>query len=135
VPTHAQRMTFLLRADTFTAFCRSRKGGVYIMGGEVRAGRGERGYEAAATACTGPDSRLWGPKGHARSARKPRPKPVTLSLTLSLHDPNPNPNPYPNPYPDPNPKPDPDPNPMKERMQGLGSGLACRLSLQGLAWP
>jgi hypothetical protein len=28
------------------------------MGGEVRAGRRERGYEAAATACTGPNSRL-----------------------------------------------------------------------------
>ena len=44
------------------------KGG-RVIGGEVRAGRRERGYEAAATACTGPDSRLGG-QGHARSARR-----------------------------------------------------------------
>ena len=36
------------------------------MGGEVRAGRRERGYGAAVTACTGPDSRL-GTKGMRRA--------------------------------------------------------------------
>ena len=35
----------------------------------MRAGRRERGYEAAATACTGPDSRL-GDQGHARRAHE-----------------------------------------------------------------
>jgi hypothetical protein len=44
VPAHAQRMSSLLAADKEFAFCRSRKGGVYIMGGEARAGRRERGY-------------------------------------------------------------------------------------------
>jgi len=65
VPTHAQRMSSLLAADKEFAFCRSRKGCVYIMGGEVRAGRRERGYEAAASACTGPDSKGWGPRARA----------------------------------------------------------------------
>ena len=46
------------------------KGG-RVIGGKVRAGRRERGYEAAASACarSGPDSRLGG-QGHARSARR-----------------------------------------------------------------
>jgi len=35
VPTHAQRMSSLLGADKEFASCQSRKGGVYIMGGEV----------------------------------------------------------------------------------------------------
>jgi len=30
--------------------------GVHVMGGKVRAGRRERGYKAAASACTGRDS-------------------------------------------------------------------------------
>ena len=68
MPAHAQRMSSLLGADKEFAPCRSRKGGVYIMGGEVRAGRRERGYEAAASACTGPDSQKAGGQGHARSA-------------------------------------------------------------------
>jgi hypothetical protein len=63
VPAHAQRMSSLLGADKEFAHCRSRKGGVYIMGGEVRAGRRERGYEAAATACTGPTLKRLGAKG------------------------------------------------------------------------
>jgi len=44
VPAHAQRMSSLLAADKEVASCRSRKWGVYIIGGEVRAGRRERGY-------------------------------------------------------------------------------------------
>ena len=35
MPTHAQRMSSLLGADKEFANCGSRKGGVYIMGGEV----------------------------------------------------------------------------------------------------
>jgi len=46
----------------------SKGGRVYNGGRGVRAGRPERGYEAAASACTGPGSRLGG-QGHARSAR------------------------------------------------------------------
>ena len=81
VPTHAQRMTFLLRADKFTAVCRSQKGGVYIMGGEVRAGgRRERGYEAAATACTGPDSRL-GARARAERTQNMQYMFVTLEVS------------------------------------------------------
>jgi hypothetical protein len=62
VPAHAQRMSSLLGADKEFAPCRSRKGGACDGGRGVRAGRRERGYGAAATACTGPDSRL-GAKG------------------------------------------------------------------------
>ena len=47
----------------------SKGGRVYYGGRGVRAGRRERGYEAAASACTGRDSRLGG-QGHARSARR-----------------------------------------------------------------
>jgi hypothetical protein len=44
--------------------------GACNIGGEVRAGRRERGYEVAASACTGPDSQKAGGQGHARSARR-----------------------------------------------------------------
>jgi hypothetical protein len=70
VPAHAQRMSSLLASDKARfAFCRSRKGGVFIMGGEVRAGRRERGYEAAATACTlGARLKACMGPGHTRGA-------------------------------------------------------------------
>ena len=71
MPAHAQRMSSLLGADKEFASCaESQKGGVYIMGGEVRAGRRERGYEAAASACAGRDSQKAGGQGHARSAQR-----------------------------------------------------------------
>ena len=67
MPAHAQRMSSLLGADKEFAPCRESKGG-RVIGGEVRAGRRERGYEAAASACTGPDSQKAGGQGHARRA-------------------------------------------------------------------
>jgi hypothetical protein len=69
VPAHAQRMSSLLGADKEFASCRSRKGGAWVMGGEVRAGSRERGYEAAASACTGPDSQKAGGQLRARAER------------------------------------------------------------------
>ena len=70
MPAHAQRMSSLLGADKEFASCaESQKGGVYIMGGEVRAGRRERGYKAAASACTGPDSQKAGGQLRARAER------------------------------------------------------------------
>ena len=65
VPAHAQRMSSLLAADKEVASCRSRKWGVYIIGGEVRAGRRERGYEAAATARHRARLKAWGPRARA----------------------------------------------------------------------
>jgi len=68
VPAHAQRMSSLLAADKEFASCRSRKWGVYIIGGEVRAGRRERGYEAAQRRhARGPTLKRLGAKGTRRA--------------------------------------------------------------------
>ena len=71
VPAHAQRMTFLLSADREFASCRSRNWGACNGGRGARAGRRERGCEAAATACTlGARLKAWGPRARAESARR-----------------------------------------------------------------
>ena len=65
VPAHAQRMSSLLESDKEFAYCRSRKGGACNGGRCACREVGERGYEAAATACTGPDSGLGAKRARA----------------------------------------------------------------------
>ena len=70
VSAHAQRMSCLLAADKEYASCRVSERGRVRWGARCVC-REVRGYEAADTACTGPDRRLGaGGAGRARSARR-----------------------------------------------------------------
>jgi len=74
-------MSSLLGADKEFAPCRESKWG-RVIGGEVRAGRRERGYEAAASACTlGARLKAWGPRARAERTKNMAYMFVTLEMS------------------------------------------------------
>jgi len=69
VAAHAQRMSSLLASDK-GALCRASQGGAHTIGGEVRAGMRERGYERRQRRhARGPTEGLEA-RARARSARR-----------------------------------------------------------------
>ena len=74
-------MSSLLGVDRDFAYCRSRKGGVNV-GARCMPGRRERGYEAAATACTGgPTQGLGAYRARAKRTENMRLMSVTLEVS------------------------------------------------------
>jgi hypothetical protein len=83
VPAHAQRMSSLLVADKEFAPCRESKGG-RVIGGEVRAGRRERGYARRQRRRHMHGARLskgWGPRARAERTLNIQLMSVTLEMS------------------------------------------------------
>ena len=69
VPTHAQRMTFLLESDKEFAYCRSRKGGVLYNGGRGACREAGERVRGGSDGMHGARLKAWRP-GRARSAQQ-----------------------------------------------------------------
>jgi hypothetical protein len=82
VPAHAQRMSSLLGSDKEFAPCQSRKGGVYIMGGEVCECReaGER-VRGGSVGMHGARLKAWGPRARAERTSNMWLMSVTLEVS------------------------------------------------------
>jgi hypothetical protein len=80
VPTHAQRMSFLLRADKASARCRIRKGGACNGGRGASREAGER-VRGGSHGMHGARLKAWGPRACAERTSNMRDMSVTLEVS------------------------------------------------------